>query len=310
MNYEQFKKKVLDEFIGYLDPEFSGYVLRVNEVRKVNEKLTGVCVAPEDPPVAFAAPTFYIETMYKEYQNCGNFPVVMTNTARVISDALRGDKPTVPAFTARSLLDNVVLELIGVAGNEDLIRGLPHRDFLDMVIIYRRIVSFDEHGVMSFIIDNYIADHANITEEQLFKKAYANTKSLLTPICRDMRSVLNDLSDNVHVPQKRLKDEPEIMVLTNDHRYLGATALLYPEVFEEIAEDTDSDLVILPSSVHDLIVLTDAEALDRESLCAMVDDVNRNHMSQSQILSYNVYGYKKGDMKISYYDRLVQEVAG
>lgn len=309
MDYEQFKKKVLDEFTTYLDPEYSGYVLKVNEIRKNNQKLTGVSVAPESPKGAFAAPTFYIENMYREYQECGNFTIVITNTADVISNALRGVKPKVPAFTARSLLDNVILQLISIKGNEDYIKDLPHRRFLDMAVIYRRIISMDEHGIMSFVIDNYLADHANITEDQLYNKAYTNTQRMFPPLYCDMRSLLENMSCESFAVDEDDDDDPLILVITNEHKYLAATAMLYPEFFEEISRDLDSDLVILPSSVHDLIVMPFIDGIDRDVLSSMVEDVNSNHMSKAEVLSYNVYGYKKGDMKVGFFPGVVNEIA-
>ena len=310
MNYEQFKKKVLEEFIGYLDNEFKDYQLKVNKVMKVNQVLTGVCVAPQDPPRAYAAPTFYIEYMYEEYKDGVPFPVIMANTARVMENALKGEKPKVPSFSARSILDNVVMQLIGVAGNEEYIKGLPHREFLDMVIIYRRLISFDECGVMSFVIDNDLADYAKITEEQLYKKAYKNTDKILKPICRDMRTLLKDMSGGVDIPESEDPSEPKIFVITNEHKYLAATALLYPQVFEDITRDLGSDLVILPSSVHDLIVMPDDVHFEGSGLKEIVEDVNSNHMSKAEVLSSNVYRYKKGDLKVSFYDRLVDDIAG
>lgn len=309
MNYEQFKEKVLDEFLEYLGDEFSDYQLKVNEIRKVNAKLTGVSVAPSDPPKAYAAPTFYVETMYEDYLECGDFYHVMTETAGTISKALKGDKPEIPCFSANSLLENVVIQLIGIQGNEEYISDLPHRTFLDMAIIYRRIISIDEYGVMSFVIDKDLAEHANLTEKQLYSKAYSNTRRMLTPICKDMRTMLGEISDGVDFSDDQIEG-PDILVLTNQHRYLGATALLYPEIFENIVKETGTDLVIIPSSVHDLIILADNEAYNRKSLCAMVEDVNCNHMSKSDVLSFNVYGYKKGDHKVTYYDGIVEDVAG
>ena len=108
---------------------------------------------------------------------------------------------------------------------------------------------------------------------------------------------------------RRHEDDPTIMVITNDHKYLAATAMLYPDVFESIAKQLDSDLVILPSSVHDLIVLADEDEFDSDMLLRMVDDVNCHNVSRTEILSFNVYGYKKGDMEVTYYTDLVEKEA-
>ena len=179
-----------------------------------------------------------------------------------------------------------------------------------MAVIYRRLISFDECGVMSFVIDNDLADYAKITEEQLYKKAYKNTDKILKPICRDMRSLLKDMSGGVDIPESEDTAEPKIFVITNEHKYLAATALLYPQVFEDITKELGSDLVILPSSVHDLIVMPDDAHFEGSGLKEIVEDVNSNHMSKAEVLSTNVYRYKKGDLKVSYYDRLVDDMAG
>ena len=55
--------------------------------------------------------------------------------------------------------------------NEDMLKNLPHRDFQDLSVIYRWVVSVEQQGLSSVVINNHVAESLGMGEEQLFRAA-------------------------------------------------------------------------------------------------------------------------------------------
>jgi hypothetical protein len=101
------------------------------------------------------------------------------------------------------------------------------------------------------------------------------------------------------------RDEPvapedigSMYVLTNASGSLGAAALFYPDVKEKTGEILGSDYYILPSSIHEVILVPDAAGIDKKELCDMVKQANRTVVEPQDILSDNVYHYSRDDRRL------------
>lgn len=87
--------------------------------------------------------------------------------------------------------------------------------------------------------------------------------------------------------------EDILYVLTNSSRVNGAACILYDNLLKKFANDVHSDLYILPSSVHEVIIVPKKNAFDKSELADMVREVNEQGVSQDEILSDNVYEYNR-----------------
>ena len=100
-------------------------------------------------------------------------------------------------------------------------------------------------------------------------------------------------------------DEKKMLVLSNPSFLNGAASLFYENCMDRISEAVGGDFVILPSSVHELIVLKDDGSLDYNDLAETVRNVNRTMVKPSEFLSDHVYRYDAQEHSFS-----VQETAG
>ena len=93
-------------------------------------------------------------------------------------------------------------------------------------------------------------------------------------------------------------------ILTNEFRTNGATTLLYEGILEEIAGMFDSDIILLPSSIHEVILVPAAsgdEYLKQlDDFSAMVKEVNETELADEEILSDHAYYYIKGCGLVGY----------
>ena len=91
-------------------------------------------------------------------------------------------------------------------------------------------------------------------------------------------------------------DDPwcsNLYVLTNKSRINGAAGIMYEGVLKKLADKLESDMYILPSSIHEVIILPKSTMFNKEELMAMVRDVNTEGVSKDEVLSYTVYEYDR-----------------
>lgn len=88
-------------------------------------------------------------------------------------------------------------------------------------------------------------------------------------------------------------------VLTTESGNLGASALFYPDVQDKAADLMGSGYYVLPSSVHECILVPDTAGHNEKDLCAMVREANRSVVEPKDVLSDNVYHFDKDSRQLS-----------
>ncbi len=148
-------------------------------------------------------------------------------------------------------------------------------------------------------------NHINIwgvTEEELYKLAHNNTSRIYRPDLRPMKEVLAELivyklengEDLSGLIDEIAKDNYTVYVLTNHIKNSGAACVLYDDILENFAKDIDMDFYILPSSIHELILVPDDGYMDAPVLINMVRHVNIHEVAKEDLLSDNIYKYVRG----------------
>ena len=91
---------------------------------------------------------------------------------------------------------------------------------------------------------------------------------------------------------------PKMYVLTNLLKRYGAAALLYPGTLKKAGEVLGSDFAILPSSIHEVLLLPDDKAQNYDFYRQMVSEVNRTQVDPEEVLSFNLYRYDREKAEI------------
>lgn len=78
-------------------------------------------------------------------------------------------------------------------------------------------------------------------------------------------------------------------VLSNTERFYGASAILYPKILLQFARSIGQDFYILPSSVHEVLLLSKESGARRSDLNRMIQDINASQVAEEEILSDHVY---------------------
>ena len=135
----------------------------------------------------------------------------------------------------------------------------------------------DDSAIKSITFTNELLDKYGVSKEELHKAAMENSEKIFPAKYYKM----NDL-----VPFK---------VLTNEMGCLGAAALFYPNQMEKIAASLGGNYFVLPSSIHEVLILPDDGNLNYMELEQMVKEVNETTVDRKDQLSNNVYYYDSKD---------------
>lgn len=187
----------------------------------------------------------------------------------------------------------------------DMLEKVPYQSFLDLAVIcYAEIpvnVSDDSReGTASACVTHSLLEKWGVTEKQLFRIARANTLRSKPALFRPLNEILTGLYAVVDEPGDQAAHEEqssELYMLSNIQCRMGAVAMTYPDRLKEIGSRLDSDFYVIPSSVHECLVIA-ADGIDSGDLNNIVRQINKNELEPEDVLSDHVYFYSRKDGKL------------
>lgn len=309
LTYEMFKRRVLEEFLGYLPKELQSRKLETKSMDKVNQRLDGFYLLPvNERDDKKPMPILYFNTMYEQYKEGEALSRVMQKAAGQMVEAIQ-DFPQSFKLDMENAKEHIVFSLVNTVQNEKLLQDVPHREFLDLSIVYRWIVGQSENGSDFYFstIHHDFAETLGMSEAELYQAAFDNTKRLLSPSVVSMSEMFKEaLIQDGLLPEvaDRITDEmlegntEEMWVISNTNRVDGAASMLYEEKLHDLAERLGNDLYILPSSIHEVIAIP-ANSVKPEELAEMVSTINMDQVDLAERLSNQVYHYDKDTRELS-----------
>lgn len=194
------------------------------------------------------------------------------------------------------ILDGVTGQMINKAANAGMLMKVPHKTVLDLALVYRVTLQESECGTASLLANHALCSHYGVSMEELDHAASANMAREGFMV-RTMESVMKEMGA---LPDQPPDGECPMRIITNSRRLYGAAVMAHPEYFGALSEKIGNDLYILPSSIHEVIVVP-AEKMESDELRRMVMEVNKSELDKEEFLSDNVYRYirKTGRMTMA-----------
>lgn len=313
MKFDLFVDVVKEKIKDFLPEEYQNATIVSQTIKKVNQELTALNIRGEKS--MNVSPTIYLEPFYERYQEEENLEQVLTQIAEVYE---QGMKKTPELDVAEQFMNGncdksrIIYQLINTEQNREMLSNIPSREFQDMSVVYRFLISENAEGIASVVITDELMNNLHLTEEELFQFASENTKELMPITIRSMNDVLKEMfmkdfggeasmeEELGQSIEKMLNSENSFMyIISNKYGINGATTMLYEEGIGVLAEHLDEDLYILPSSIHESIAVPVSAGQSPEALAEMVMEVNGTKVPLQDRLSNNVYFFDKETREIS-----------
>ncbi len=191
-------------------------------------------------------------------------------------------------------------KLISTERNRELLESVPHVPFLDLDIVFYYSLDRDGMPEGSILIRNTHKEMWGVSTEDLMRDAMESAPLTSPETCRDMYSVVKKMQESGEYPEDEfLTDIPEMYILTNKSMVFGAAVILYPGIMSRLSDKLEGNLYIIPSSIHEVIVLPDNGYENVDQLREMIYTVNRTQLRPQDILSDSLYYFDRSTEKIT-----------
>lgn len=301
MVYEQFQKAVkesLEERFG------SGYSLTLQSITKNNGlTLDGICISR---PQEHTAPAIYLQTFYDTYKKGKSFPQVVDEIMELYqTQHLPDDNFIEELHSENPLTDRIIFRLINEPANRTLLTDLPHISLpdLDLSLIFCLSLNKKDDQLLTAIIHNSHQKLWNLSTEDLYEYAKLNTPDLFPAQISSLMEVIKEIARKSSDSEIKEEDwsglfepsplSPPMYVLTNPYGVHGAACMFYEGILKDFADSTEGDLIILPSSIHEVLLIPHSNHISYEELAETVFSINQEEVPQEDRLSNHIYHYSR-----------------
>lgn len=281
MNYEQFIAAV----ITCAEEKGGGSIAVERQQIMKNNGVSAVGIAVRRQGEA-AAPVIYPEELYEQYRAGES---IENLTEVLLEVAMRCPRPSgeeIGEFLDfEKIRDRIVYRVISAEKNEELLQKVPYLPVLDLAIVFYLMVPEGTFQNCSVLIRKEHMKFWKIPITAIYEAARKNTPAL----CPCVFMLLSDFWE-----EEPLFADCPVFVLTNEQGVNGASALLYPHLPGIIREKLGENYFLIPSSVHEFLIVPEHAGFPAEQLAAMVKEINATELEKEDVLSDRIY-YFNGD---------------
>lgn len=279
-----FAEKIKTECEAQLAGRAEAHIIETS--KNNTPKLTGISITEGTSNVS---PIIYLEPFFEQYlcgRNIKEIAEEVISIHREHKETQEWDVSYIVDYEECAPL--IRAALINYEGNAKMIEDMPHRKILDLAVVYYIDVTTPDGMQAEIKITNLCMERWNAGEEELHGQALQNMEgdALVTNLGKLLKKILPDVEWEKDV-QRMYK---EMFVLSNRKGLYGAAMLLFTKELDSICEKMHSkQLVVIPSSVHEVILLSYVG--DPKGFTEKIQEVNSRHLEQTEVLSGHPYVY-------------------
>lgn len=284
MDFERFKEWAKEEIASRISLDLEEDDLVLENVSKIGRSYTGLTVRTKD---TIMSPTVDLDAFYDMYSGGVNADTIARLMTRMIEDHMP-DKDIDMEWLSdyESVRSKLIVCLSNAESNSALLKDVPHIIIEDLALTCHIIYELPGEGKVGAVVSNHMLEDYGIDREELFADAFDSSMKLL-PL------QLGYVRDMVEGGETCGDDNPfsKLLIVSNDKGFRGAACLFYPGTAEKIACEMEGSFYVLPSSIHEVLIIPASPPSDVEDLELMVMEANLLHVPPEERLSDNVYLY-------------------
>ena len=300
MNYNEFKQKVFDNIKDHLSEEYQDYEMRFQDVRKGSgNEYEALMIGPKDKKMSMI-PALNLTNAFKEYENGKSFDEILDKLADIRMHSTLPNFNKEDIFDYDKIKDRIIPRLINTAANKDYLADKPHKNIEDLSIVYAVRVSEDQQGFADAVITKDLAEMWGVSAQEIHEKAMDNIAER-PPVFQNIESVLFGNKEKLEIEDVEPEDyDVPFFILTNEQNTKGAVMAINPKTMDRITAKL-GEVYVIPSSVHETLIVPKTYVDDLEGLQKIVKDINASEVSPEDQLSNNIYEYdpKTHSLKIA-----------
>lgn len=299
---EEFTKalvQLLQERVG------TKVTIDVKEVTKVNDqKLHTINIMePEDR----ISRNYYIEAYYEQYRAGMSIEMIAENILKYASEKdvvmeKTGLAMVKALYDYEAIENRLMVKMISKERNSSYLQDKVYMDYLDLACVFCIEIEQPDNGLATIAVPQAVYEEWGVSKEELYEKALSNMEKRFPVLEQDIMEIVGEIYKKYEDDEFSEFMNPPVMpevsgmyVVSNADRLNGASVILYKDMLKNFAEKHEvKKLYILPSSLHEVIIIPDDGSLckDTEMLNEMVVSVNCTQVQADDILSDHIYVYE------------------
>lgn len=291
MDYKQFVSAVEVKVKQSVEEGMSVFIHTT--VKNNGRERVGITVAEQGINIS---PTIYLEEYYEQFQKNKSMDSIVKNILELYHEVkFEHSWETDSVQDYEQAKQKVVYKLINAEANEHLLKETPHMPYLDLAIVFYVLVDVNRAGTATILITNDMMKMWGTDCKKLYAEAQKNTKKLLPAEFQTMRTVIGEiLGEEV----EESEEDDCMYVLTNDIRSFGAACILYENMLADIGNQLDENYYVLPSSVHEVIIIPESKSPNRIDLEDMIAEINETQVEEEEVLSDCAYYFSRKENRL------------
>ena len=293
MEFEAFKNTIMDLVSKEVeDRGLEDISLKLTTVESPDGMTDRLMVSVGESKMSMAFRLKEIYQSVEDGEDIDHAVYKMVNTIEDNISVVKEKEQDVKSFITdyEKVKDNTYLRLI--PGDSPVLKNTPHRMIEDMALVVNvHLDSFsDENGRSCVVVSTPLMEMYGIDEAQLFADAEKNSLANEPIVFKPLVDMIKDLISSDEVPNP---EDVGIVtyIATNKSGFQGAAVAGYPDFAEKAAEAIGGSFYMLPSSVHEFILIKDDGTPKARDLNKMIKNVNETVLEPRDVLSAQCYHY-------------------
>ena len=258
-------------------------------------------------PGRASSPTVYLNDFYEWHMKGGTIDEISDKILEIFDRCSKDIPEEFYRFESfEEAKPNITLKVLNTAINEAYLEDTARLEYLDLsVVFYCTVIVGTYKHVFCSKISKDLMERWGMNEHMLYDLARRNTPRLLGVYLREVKAVIMEMLEGADEQVRdslmwALEDQERspMYILSNYTRNSGAGNMFSEGILKSLAEQLGDDLYLIPSSIHEVLVIPVNSRLTRDEVDMMVADVNRTVLRPEDILSDHVYIYRRREDRI------------
>ena len=315
MDFENFKEHFTEDVAQALYERGIEASVTTNTVEKMNETYEAFTVTPEGSNVGV---NLNMERFFEAYEDGVPYSEVVQRATDIAEQGVK-ESPNVDIANLTNydfMKEKLAMEVVSVETNADMLAKIPHQQIEDMAVIYRCVLSSGEEGMSSVVVTNAMLESFGVTPEQLHADALENAPEIKPAVIKGMTEMMQEMmgEDFASLGLDIIPTEEMMYVATVPDKVHGAGIIAYQDFMDQAAEKLGGDFFVLPSSIHEILLVRDDGQHNYHDLESMVREVNETQVAPEEKLTDNVYHYDSKnhifELAAKFEERMQEKEAG
>ncbi len=295
MDIKEFGNVVISEVKDVLGSEMQ---VELKEIAKNNGVIYHALIIRRKGDTV--APTIYIDSWFEEFRNGRVLMSIVKQIIEIYKNNAPSKKVDMDFFTDFAKVnEKLFFKLVNYEKNIEYLKEIPYKKFEDLALVPLCSVYDEKLGSGVIVIKKEHVNTWEISENEFWENVFENAARVSPCIIETIWDCLGEkLGEDIPGDV-----ECNMYVVSNRNKNYGAATFLYPGVMDKLAKKLNDNLIIIPSSIHEVIVIpASADLVEKDNILAMVHEVNSTVVSSEEILSDNIYYYDFALCKLSLLD--------